>query len=525
MSREGPKPKWSLPYSTPAPADPARQGRTKALRIAAYVLLAGAVITPGVQFQYITWKNHRKGMKYQQALHDFQGRYGHLTDEQLAERHIQRPTPPRKVHKGAVGRWRLAVRAFWQGRNIYLDHEQAEGARQGVWLHPNMPLTVILLTPLAMLPVWAMAMALNLCKVLVLLASILMAVRIANHGGKKMPDWVLGLALLWGILPVVGDIQHGNTNVFVLGAIAGHLWLYRRGRDLEAGGALALAVCLKMTPALFVLYWLYQRNWKLLAGAVAAMVLLAVVVPAAAVGPAHYATLTTTWYNNLIKPGLVEGSWYPIHINQSLSGVVSRYCFPNGSPNGNIFWNPDDNPYELENKFYWITLAPLSDAGVKAVFRIGQLLIVALMAWAIGWRKLPRHDARRGLHYALILLGILLLNQRTWDHHAAILLPAHIAIWYAVAFGRFSRKVRAAALTLTLLAGPLVWLGGTELFKLIAKTAGQSARTGDRWADIAEAYGPAFYHFLLLLVAAAILSLALKRSPDPYADQRQKLRA
>ena len=77
---------------------------------------------------------------------------------------------------------------------------------------------------------------------------------------------MLGLGLLWVLMFVIGDLQHGNTHVLVLGAITLHLWLYRRGHDWAAGGALALAICLKMTPALFVLYWLYQRNWKLLGG-------------------------------------------------------------------------------------------------------------------------------------------------------------------------------------------------------------------------------------------------------------------
>ena len=48
--------------------------------------------------------------------------------------------------------WRKAVRAFWAGENIYLNHEEAserisEGAgpegegKPRVWLHPNTPFT------------------------------------------------------------------------------------------------------------------------------------------------------------------------------------------------------------------------------------------------------------------------------------------------------------------------------------------------------------------------------------------------
>ena len=515
MSEAGIQPKWSLPYRTPHSS----RGQ-RALRVAAYVLLVGAIVTPVVQFQIRTRRSHRKELEYRA----FQDKYEHLTDEELAARGIKRLPAPGKTTRGAIGRWRWAVQPFWEGRNIYQPHEGTEPIP--VWLHPNMPFTVILLTPFALLGVEAMALTFNLCKVLVLVAAILAAARLANHNGRKMPDWVLALALLWAILPIVGDIQHGNTNVFVLAAIVLHLWWYRRGHDLRAGAALALAICLKMTPALFLLYWAYQRNWKLLAAAVVALVLFAVVVPAAALGPSPYATLAGSWFDNLIYPGLVKGSWYPVHINQSLPGVFSRYFFAPPSPNGDIFWNPDDFTYaeQLQRQTpYWITLIGLPPWGVKLLVRVGQLAIVGLMAWAIGWRKLPRDDGRRALHYGLVALGMLLLNQRTWDHHAAILLPANVAIWYAIAFGRVGRRVRWAALILMLLAGLLVWGGGTTYFALIAKMMGESAKVGDRWADIAEAYGPAFYHFVLLLATAAMLSIALRHGTDPYADRRQRL--
>ena len=526
MSADTPEPRWSLPYEVPAPRDPRAKGRLTVARVGAYLVLIAAVVAPSIQFQVLTQRNHERGIRYRRDLEEFKRTYGHLSPAQLAERGLVPPLQP-KVHKGAVARWRQAVYALWDGQNIYRSYVQAHDDPDAVWMHPNMPITVIALTPLALLPVPLMAAALNVCKALVLLATILMAARIAAHGRRRIPDWVLGLGLLWVILLIVGDIQHGNTNVFVLGAITLHVWLYRRGRDLGAGAALAAAICLKMTPALFALYWLYQRNWKLLAGLVAAMLLLGVVIPAVALGPAHYATLTATWCENLIGPGLVKGSWYPIHINQSLSGVFSRYFFSPPDPNGNIFWNPDDAPYDLgvpHPDSEWITLVGLSPATAKRVLRIGQLAIVALLAWAIGWRKLPRDDGRRALHYGLIVIGILLLNQRTWDHHAPILLLANVAIWQAIAFGRFGRKLRRAAVGLMVAAGPLVWLTGTEIFKLAARLTGRSTKVGDHWADVFDAYGPTFYHFVLLLAAATMLCLAMKKSPDPYAPRRQTLR-
>ncbi len=516
--------RWSLPYESPQPDAPNRRRRATAARIAVYILLAAAFITPVVQFQVKTSRNLRKAAR-------FDRKYPNWSPAQQAAGGLRRP----KEHKGAIGRWRKAIHNFWAGENIYLRPDQTKAEppappdsqptrRYGrTHLHPNMPFTVILLSPLAYLPVWAMAISWNVLKLVVLAATCLMAARLAGHKQRRPHDWVLALAIAWSILMIVDDMLHGNTNVFVLGALALHLWLYRRGRDYLAGLPLALAICLKMTPAIFVLYWLYQRNWKLLVGVLAALMLLAVVVPVAAVGPTRYATLTETWLDNLVVPGLVKGAWYPIHVNQSISGVLSRYCFGEPSPNGNIFWGPDDNPYDVQDTFGWIAMVSLSPARVKMLVRASQLLVVGLLAWAIGWRKLPRDDGRRALHYGLVVIAMLLLNQRTWEHHAVVLLIADIAIWQAIAFGRFSRRVRGWALGLMLAAGAALFFSRSDIIKLIGSLFGKAGQDAEILADTVKAYGPTFYHFLLLLATAVLLAVAMKKSDCPYAEARQKL--
>jgi len=366
-----------------------------------------------------------------------------------------------------------------------------------------------------------MALSYNMLKVLAVVAAVLMGARLVSHGARRPPDWVVLLGLVWGLPMIVADIQHGNTNDFVLAGVMCHLWLFRRGRVWLSGLPLAAAICLKMTPAMFLLYWLYQRSWKVLAGAVVWLVALSVVAPAAAVGPGRYATLVSTWGRNLIGPGLLKGSWYPEHINQSLSGVVSRY-FLEGR-DGDVYWGPDDDPYYQTAEHGWITLVPLSPAAAKWVLRAGQLLIVALMAWVIGWRPLARDDGRRALHYGLIVLGMMLLNQRTWNHHAAVVLPAGLAVWQALAFGRIARRARVAAFVLTVAAGVFGLLARGELFEAIARAIGHDRAGAERWADLAKAAGPMFYFFALMLAASGILAVALRRADEPYALRRQRL--
>jgi hypothetical protein len=513
-----------LPFACPPVGGGPLRPWARPIRCAAWMLLAAALIVPAVQFQISTVRMYRAAAEWDRQHPDWSFAQGKKTG-------LARPSGD----KGAIGRWRRAARQFWQGANIYetvpADYLAKSTATVSaltdptlygvVWLHPNTPFTVILLSPLAYLPANWMALLYNVLKLLAVAAAVLMSARLAAHDGRRVADWVVLLGALWMLTFVVGDVQHGNTNIFSMVAVAGHLWLYRRGRDLAAGGALAVAICLKMTPALFLLYWLYQRSWKVLASSLAALVLLGVVVPAAAVGPQRYATLAGTWFQNLIRPGLVKGSWYPDHMNQSLSGVVSRY-FLSGR-DGDIDWGPDDDPLYQNPRHAWITLVPLSDSAARGLLRGGQLLIVAAMAWAIGWRRLPRDDGRRGLHYALVLLGMMLLNQRTWTHHAAVLLPAGVAIWQAIAYGRVSRPARAWALGLVLAAGAINWLARGETFALIARLAGRTHEQAARWVEVGRAAGPTCYFFLLMLAATVVLAVSLRRAEDPYAAQRQRL--
>jgi hypothetical protein len=288
---------------------------------------------------------------------------------------------------------------------------------------------------------------------------------------------------------------------------------------VSAGVALSAAICLKLTPALFVPYWLAQRNWRLAGAAAVSTIVLAVAVPAAALGPARSWQLTEAWVRHVVGPAAGGGQWYPQHSNQSLAGVASRY-FLTGR-DGDYMHAPDD---VADDRHGWITLVALQPGTVRWIVRAGQLAVLAMLAWAIGWRRLGRDDGRRMLHYGLITLGMMLLNQRAWDHHAAVVLVAALAVWQAIAYGRVGRGMRAVSLGMALLAGVGVWLTRSDVVTSIARLGGAADAAG-AWADRVEAYGPTFYYFVLLLVAGAILAARLRRLEEPYAAERQKLLA
>ncbi len=412
-----------------------------------------------------------------------------------------------KQHKGAIGRWRFDVQQFWKGQNIYLAPQppgQEVDRPNDAWQakHPNMPVVVMMLTPFYALSPPMTALAWNVLKLAALVAMVLMTVAVVNHDDRRMPDWAALLAFLAAANFLVADFQHGNTNVFVAAAVVGHCYAWRRGHDLLAGVILALAICLKLTPALFVLYWLWQREWKLLASTLVALTAL-ILSPALLTGWSFYAESMDTWWGSTVAPGLTGGQWYPASINQSIPGMVARYFL--GGDNGNFLWAPDDEP--VPSEFAWITVIDLGPRWAKRLLQALQAIVVLASLWAIGLRRLPRDDGRRALHYGLIVAMIMLLNQRTWDHHAAPLILAYFAIAYAAWGANATRTWRRRIGYTLLVACALTLVSGDDPMKLLF---------GEHGSDRASAYGTTFWHFLAVWILGVIATRKLRDRLDPY---------
>ena len=536
---------WPWAPTLPPAGSPWRR-RAPRLRAAGYAVLFVALATVCVQFHARTARRVAKARRVDQAFLKTQAAHAAEPTEanRLAALSAAEAVITVKRRQGAIPRWTVAVRQFWKGVNIYrsmpgqgagdpltgerrvgapqaaptppvcLDATPAELIERPVFLHPNMPFVVIALTPVAYLSAQAMVAAVNLLKIAALLAAIMWTAAAVNHRGHRMGEWVIGLAVLLALPNLISDFQHANTNVFVLAAIAAHLALYRRGRDGWAGVALAGAICLKMTPALFAVYWLYQRNWRLLGGLAGSLAAMVVLVPLTVLGWGRYDAMMGAWLGNLIVPGLLKGAPYPIHINQSLSGVFTRLFM-----HANIHYNPDD--VAVAEKFAYINIASLSPAAGRAILVALKAALVAVMAWAIGWRRLARDDGRRGLHYGLIVSAMMIANQRTWDHHAAVLLIAYAALWYALAYGLMPRGRRIGALAALGVAGAIVFVTGKSLFVAL----GGGGERGKQFAAVVEAWGPTFVHFVIIWVLCVVCLRALRSDGRVYAPDRQTLRA
>src|SRR6516225_5668973 len=158
-------------------------------------------------------------------------------------------------NKSAFVRWREQILQIDQGMKLYEYYH-----------YPNPPIMALLLRPLAELPPVVGALVWFFLKVGMAAVAFRACVRMIESGGMPFPTTAKAAVLLLCASPLIGDLQHGNINILILFLVIACLYAFHRGHDGLAGVLLALAICCKVTPALFVFYFLWKRQWKALAG-------------------------------------------------------------------------------------------------------------------------------------------------------------------------------------------------------------------------------------------------------------------
>src|SRR5262245_31591427 len=221
---------------------------------------------------------------------------------------------PRKdgLTQSAILRWSKQIQAMEGGENIYATSN-----------YPNPPIMPQMLWPLSELAtVSPLAGALTwfYLKVGMALVCMVWTFRLVESPGRPFPAWAKALTVVLAIRPILGDLSHGNVNIFILFLVMAALYAFSRGKDLASGLLLALAIACKVTPALFVVYFLWKRAWRVLAGCGLGLALFFFVIPAAVLGWDQNKDLLASWVDQMVTPYLVGGVITSEHPNQSLPG-------------------------------------------------------------------------------------------------------------------------------------------------------------------------------------------------------------
>jgi len=385
-------------------------------------------------------------------------------------------------HRSAFERWREQILQMEDGTDI-----------QEKFNYPNPPIMALLLEPLVQLPPLAGALCWFYLKVAMTLLAIHWAFSLVERPERPFPAWGKALTVLLSLRPIMGDLTHGNVNLFILFLVLGTLYAFRRRRDFTAGITLALAIACKVTPALLVPYFVWKRAWKTLAGCMLGLGLFFWLVPGSLLGMEENARYLHSWVEHMILPYVVGGEVTTDHNNQSLPGLVHRMV--THSPSFSTYVNNLYTPVEYRN------VLDLPPAWARLLVKGCMAVFAALVLWTCRTPTFSRRNWRLAAEYSLILLGMLLFSERTWKHHCVTLLLPFTVLVYYLAACRPPARLR-------------VYLIGTLSAVVLLMTTTSTGLVDDleRAAKLAQAYGAYVWAYVLL---AAALVVILRRQEAP----------
>ncbi len=442
---------------------------------------------------------------------------------------IGKPGDTGQQTRSAFLRWREMVNGVFNGANVYAGKNE----------YPNPPIMALVLRPYAALPPTVGAMTWFYTKVMMAVLACVWVFRLCapgeaaaepnpptplpkREGGEEtantpappseegvaggtqgspsqtgkgvggLGSWDLAraAAILLCLPSLLGDLTHGNVNIFILFLVVGCLEAFRRRLDTRAGLVLALAVACTVTPLLFVAYFGWKRCWRVLAATGVGLVLWLAVVPGVTFGWDRNRELMGDWYALMVERPLLKGEITTEHPNQALTGFVYRLF--THSPSYIVYEKTPEGDVPTPGAYHNLTDIgrPAAWVVVKLLTAALALAVVLLCRWPVRGIADPRHGWRFAAECGLICLGMLLLSERTWKHHAVVLVLPLAALTSALATAELPRRVW------NFVCGALV------ACCVLMATPGFLA---GRAADLALVYGAFTFAFVLLAVAVGLL--------------------
>lgn len=377
--------------------------------------------------------------------------------------------------RSAIQRWHEQIRSLGTDAETWRSFN-----------YPNPPVMAIILWPLAQLPPIVCSLVWFYLKVLMAIAAVAIAFRMVETPDRPFPLWGKALAMLLALRPVVGDLSHGNVNLFILILVMTALDLFMRNRQTASGFFLALAIACKVTPALFVPYFLWKRAWRATAACAGGLVVFLWLIPGLLLGFDKNADYFGTWLDQMVLPYVLENQVTTEHHNQSLPGLLHRLT--TAKPSFSTHVDGSQTAVDFHN------FLTLDTQTVQWILKGLGLIFMVLVV--LSCRTPMNHPARWRLaaEFSIVCLGMLLFSERTWKHHCVVLLLPFTVVCYYLSALRSGVSLR-------------VYLAATLAVALILMT---STSTGvfnghDQLGKLAQVYGAYVWAYLVLLVALLVL--------------------
>lgn len=321
-----------------------------------------------------------------------------------------------------AGAWLLNHGSLDPGYDVVQGRFALRGTLDWYW-----PFVPRLMTLFALLPyvtagfVWV---ALNL-------AALVATLRLIGRHLVGLPaqDWaVTQLVPLLLLLPYwLWEFRLNQIDVLTLLLLVGSFVCWERGAPRVSGFWLGLAVLLKLTPGLFVLWLALKRQYRTVGYALLTIVLAGPVSDVVVFGPTQAVACYRTWAHKVITAGshraLIlsdrESDWR----NQGLGVVVGRWLHP---LNYNFHFDNDPRIRRDYGEYPRLTLNVV--ALPRATVANVVMGLIALSVAGLCW--LARRPAARltqwqlRFEWALFLLAMLWLMPVMRRYHMVYALPA-----------------------------------------------------------------------------------------------------
>lgn len=399
----------------------------------------------------------------------------------LGAQYLIKISDQRRTNRSAIQRWQPQILGLEQGEDISKTYQ-----------YPNPPIMSVLLLPLVRLPAMSMATIWYCAKVIMAILVLSWSLRLVDPA-RKLPWWVTAIIVLFSIRPIVGDLQHGNVNLFVFFVVMSALMFVATGRSIIGGVTMALAVSCKVTPLLFIPYFVWKREWKFLGGWGVGMALFLWpgIVPSMVLGYAENQRNLYSWYHEMVHPFVVEGKVTSEHSNQSLPGLIFRLGTESPS-----FVSYPEGVFTPDEFHHVVSLSPRV---AKFIVQGVMLAFAGVVVWLC--RPVQTQTGRRlietatwpilAAEWSFILIGMLLFSERTWKHHAVTLaLPWAVII--SAAYNSVFPFTRRFCIGATVVAMAGMWITSTGLLD-------------DRTAKLGQVYGGYTVAFLIMGCAVVVI--------------------
>ena len=278
------------------------------------------------------------------------------------------------------------AQAAAHGTDVYADFKRSWGTEAWVVAYIYPPFFAELLAPLTPLGLVGAARVWLLVVHAAFFSSLALILRIHPELSRAGRRLLLVAAL--GFMPVYLNLKFQQVATVWLLLVTAALWAALRRRDGLAGGFIAVAASIKVTPIFLIPLFARLGRWRVAIMGSGLLVIITVVTMLASPDSWQFFTVV------LPRIGLGTANWD----NGSIDGLVSRI----------------------------VVLAPQLLGGAtqsvaKAVIALAAITIIGVTLWLAG-RAGTNDGWTIRLSVAALMTSLLIVSSVTWQHHLVILL-------------------------------------------------------------------------------------------------------